>query len=912
MVRNARFFWMVASILLLLIVSAPAQQAPPFSACAGTLTATELDRQIDGLIARMTPSERIAQLQDQAPAIPRLGVPAYNWWNEGLHGIARDGYATVFPQAIGLAATFDPGLLDQVGEVVGSEARAKFNPHQAADSARYAGLTIWSPNINIFRDPRWGRGQETYGEDPYLTGLLARGFVHGIQGADIQGPGMQGLSGFYLRADATPKHFAVHSGPESQRDGFNAKVSAHDLADTYLPAFTAVTGPGHAAALMCSYNAINGIPACANSALLDEQVRKRWRFAGYVVSDCDAVGEITDYLHFTSDQAHGAAAALKAGVDLDCGRTYDDLNDALNLHLIDEQDLNRALHRLLFARLRLGMLQPASCSPYSAIGAQAVDTPASRALALRAAEEAMVLLKNEGGLLPYNFAGKRVAVVGPTGDLLEEIEANYHGTSRNPKTLFEGLRDGLPASARLTYAQGSALAEGLAVPVARTALHTGAEEGLRGEYFNNPALQGAPMLTRTDPRIDFDLDRVNPVLAPALAATVAGLDSGLGGKYSIRWSGTLKPPAAGRYRLQVSIDRCFDCKGHDGYRLWVDGDKLLDDDGSSDGSGEKRPNAATLDWKNAEAHPIRLELLHTGEDEGIHLLWEAPEEAQLAEALTEAGHADVIIATVGLSPSLEGEALGIKVPGFFGGDRETLELPEPQRKLLAALAGLAGQNKPMIVALSSGSAVNPGVEADGAGAIIETWYTGEAGGEALAHLLSGTANPSGRLPVTVYRSVKDLPEFTDYSMARRTYRYYDGAVAYGFGFGLSYTQFAYAAPELSAPRLEAGQSLRVTATVKNVGQREGDEVAELYLIPPAGDGAPRLSLQGARRVRLRPGESKRLEFLLSPGQMSLVDPAGKRAVRAGIYRVFAGGAQPADIKQAGAAFEITGEMPLEP
>ena len=914
MVHNTRFFLM-ALITVLLILSAPAQQSPPFSVCVGTLTATELDRRIDGLIAQMTPPERIAQLQDRAPAIPRLGVPAYNWWNEGLHGIARNGYATVFPQAIGLAATFDPALLDQVGEVVGTEARAKFNPHQGADSMRYAGLTIWSPNINIFRDPRWGRGQETYGEDPYLTGLLARSFVHGIQGPEMRGPETRGpktlgLAGFYLRADATPKHFAVHSGPESERDGFNAKVSAHDLADTYLPAFAAVTGPGNAAAIMCSYNAINGAPACANSALLDERVRKRWGFSGYVVSDCDAVGEITDYLHFTPDEAHGAAAALKAGVDLDCGRTYDHLNEALNEHLIDEQDLNRALHRLLLARLRLGMLQPASCSPYATIGAQAVDTPASRALALRAAEESMVLLKNEGGLLPCNFAGKRVAVAGPTGDLLEEIEANYHGTARNPETLFEGLRDGLPAGARLTYArltyaQGSALAEGVAVPVARTALHTGAEEGLRGEYFNNPALEGAPMLTRTDRRIDFDFDRVNPVLAPVLAAPAAGLDGGLDGAYSIRWAGTLKPPAAGRYRLQVSIDRCFDCKGHDGYRLWVDGNKLLDDDGS----GEKRPNAVTLDWKNAEAHPIRLELLHTGEDQGIHLLWEAPAEAQLAEALTEAGQADVIVATVGLSPSLEGEALGIKVPDFFGGDRQTLELPEPQRKLLAALAGL---HKPMIVALSSGSAVNPGVEAEGAGAIMETWYTGQAGGEALAHLLSGTANPSGRLPVTVYRSVKDLPEFTDYSMARRTYRYYDGAVVYGFGFGLSYTQFAYAAPELSAPRLEAGQSLRVTATVKNVGRREGDEVAELYLIPPAVAGAPRLSLQGVRRVRLRPGESKRLEFLLSPRQMSLVDPEGKRAVRAGIYRVYAGGAQPADIDQAGAAFEITGERPLEP
>ena len=869
-------------LVLLAALHAAAQQAPPLPECAGSLQPAELDRQIDGLIAQMTPEERIAQLQDQAPAIQRLAIPAYNWWNEGLHGIARNGYATVFPQAIGLAATFDPALLEQVGTVVGTEARAKFNPHQAADSARYAGLTIWSPNINLFRDPRWGRGQETYGEDPYLTGLLGGGFVRGMQGPE----------GFYRRADATPKHFAVHSGPESQRDGFNAQVSAHDLADSYLPAFNALTGQAHAAAMMCSYNAINGTPACANRGLLQDRVRAQWGFAGYVVSDCDAIDEITEYLHFTPDHAHGAAAALMAGVDLDCGATYSHLNEALREHLIAEQDVDRALHRLLLARLQLGMLQPASCSPYASIGAEAVDTPEDRALALRAAEESMVLLKNEGNLLPLHFAGKRVAVVGPTGDLLEEIEANYHGTVRNPKTLFEGLRDGLPSSAQMSYAQGSALAEGVAVPVARTALRTGGKEGLLGEYFNNPDLAGKPVVTRLDPRIDFDLDRAEPV-------------PGLGSAYSIRWTGELKPPAAGSYRLQVGIDPCFDCKGHDGYRLWVDGKKLLEDDG---GAG-KRPDAVTLDWTDAQPHAIRLELRHIGEDEGIHLKWEAPATAQLDEALATARKADVIVATVGLSPSLEGEALGIKVPGFFGGDRETLELPQPQRKLLAALTAL---HKPMVVAISSGSAVAPGVEMDSAEAVVETWYPGEAGGEALARLLSGAVNPSGRLPVTVYRSVEDLPEFTDYSMAHRTYRYYDGPVAYPFGFGLSYTQFAYSSPELSVQRLPAGKTLRVSATVKNVGRREGDEVAELYLIPPVMAGAPRLSLQGVRRVHLRAGESKQVEFILQPGQLSLVDAEGKRALHPGTYRVFVGGAQPHELKQAGVAFELTGEMSLQP
>lgn len=872
----------------ILIATLPlgAQHAPPFTHCAGSMPPRELDRAIDQLIAQITPAERIAQLQNRAPAIPRLGIPAYNWWNEGLHGIARNGFATAFPQAIGLAATFDPELVEQVGTVAATEARAKFNPHQNSDSRQYAGVTLWSPNINIFRDPRWGRGQETYGEDPYLTGLMGSSFVRGLQGPEQ----------FYLRADATPKHFAVHSGPESKRDGFNAKTSQHDLADTYLVAFRELAGQAHAAAMMCSYNAINGVPACVNRNLIDERARKQWKFFGYVVSDCDAIDEITEYLHFTPDQAHGAAAALKAGVDLDCGDTYNHLNEALRENLVAEEEIDRALHRLLLARLRLGMLQPSSCSPYFKIGADEVDTPQDRALALRAAEESVVLLKNERGLLPFDFANKRVAIVGPTGDLLEDIEANYHGTVRNPKTLFEGLRDTLPASARITYAQGSALAVGVAVPVPRTALRASSgadsQEGLQGEYFNNPTFEGSPITTRIDPRVDFDLDRIEPV-------------PGLKSAYSIRWTGYLRPPAAGTYTLQVQIDRCFDCTTHDAYRLWLDGRQLMEDNGTADA----QQNAVSLTWSDTSAHAIRLELSHTGEDEGIHLSWQAPADAQLLEALAQAKQADIILATVGLSPSLEGEAMPINVPGFLGGDRLTLDLPQPQRLLLAASAAL---QKPLVVVFSTGSAVTPGAETQTAQSLLETWYPGEMGGEAIAKLLSGEANPSGRLPVTIYRSVDDLPDFDDYSMAHRTYRYDDGEVAFGFGYGLSYTQFSYSAPELSAQALNPGQTMRVRATVKNVGTREGDEAAELYVIPPAVAGAPRLSLQGVQRVHLRPGESRQLEFLLQPRQMSLVDPAGHRSLRAGSYRIFVGGAQPAELNNAGVAFQITEDLSLEP
>jgi len=860
--------------------------------CADKLSASELDAKIDGLIAQMTSEELIAQLQGRAPEIARLHIPAYNWWNEGLHGIARNGYATVFPQAIGLAATFDPELLREVGDVVSTEARAKFNPHQNGTSARYAGLTIWSPNINIFRDPRWGRGQETYGEDPLLTGTLGSAFVRGIQGD----------GGFYRKADATPKHFAVHSGPESVRDGFNSVASQHDLSDTYLAAFRAVTSEAHAAAMMCSYNAINGVPACANDALLRERVRGAWGFTGYVVSDCDAVDEVTDYLHYTADQAHGVASSLKAGVDMNCGSSYGHLKESLAQGLVATSDIDRALHRLLISRLRLGMLQDASCSPYAKIGADEIDSPEHRAMALRAAEESMVLLRNdvsESGarLLPLDAHGKRIAVIGPAAEMLSVMEANYHGTTREPLTLLAGLRKYLPKDAEVMYAQGATLAQGVTVPIPATAFSNGT---LRGEYFRNGELSGEPSWVRQDGRIDFDFDHVSPLDDSVQSRGDAA--------YSIRWTGSLKPPAAGRYRLRVAIDRCFDCKGHDRYRLSLDGKVVLDDDGTR----EKVPDEVVLEWKGTEPHPVMLEFRHTGEDQGIRLEWEAPAAAQVAEAVSVAQRADVIVALVGLSPDLEGEALQIKIPGFTGGDRDVLGLPEAQRALLLELGKL---HKPMVVGITSGSPVATG---DVLGqmrtpmALMQLWYPGEEGGRALANLITGAAAPSGRLPVTIYRSTGDLPAFTDYSMAHRTYRYFTGAVEYGFGFGLGYTRFQYAKPQVSTQSLEAGQSLRVKTVITNTGGRDGGEVAELYLIPPHVAGAPRLALQGVRRVFLKAGESREVEFELTPRQLTLVDIEGNRAVNAGSYRVALGGMQPNDLENAGTGFEITGRLGLAP
>ncbi|MGI4829503.1 MAG: glycoside hydrolase family 3 C-terminal domain-containing protein [Janthinobacterium lividum] len=862
----------IAACLLTLVSTGAFAQA----SCSSKQSPQEIDARLDALIAKMTLSERIAQLQDRAPAIPRLGLPSYNWWSEGLHGAARDGYATVFPQAIGLAATWNPVLLHAVGDTVASEARAKFNGHGGQNTPRYGGLTLWSPNVNIFRDPRWGRGQETYGEDPFLTATLGTQFVEGLQGSDS----------FYLKADATPKHFAAHSGPERGRDSFNAVVSPHDFTDTYLPAFQAVTTKGHAAALMCSYNEINGTPSCGSRVNLQDLVRDQWGFQGYVVSDCDAVDDITEFHHYTADNAHGAADALNAGVDLDCGNTYDALQASVTQKLTTEAQIDRALHRLLRARVRLGMMDAASCSPFGSLGASELNSPAHRALALRAAEESIVLLKNNG-VLPLSSGTKNVAVIGPTADMLKVLEANYHGTAVHPVTPLEGLQSMLQG---VHYAQGSLLAEGVSAPVPRTAYRTAADgggtQGLGAEYFDLPNFDGAPALTAKVDKIDLDLDRVGPV--PSITAK----------QYAVRWSGSLVPPAPGEYVLRVNVERCWDCTTHDSFRLFVDGKLLLDNHGA-----KADPGQVSLHFADLQPHALRLELLHTGEDEGIALEWIPPAQALLDEAVHAAEASDVVVAFVGLSPDLEGEALQVKLAGFDGGDRTSLDLPETQQVLLQRLRALG---KPLVIVLTSGSAVNPGPTAEAAAAMLEGWYPGEAGGVALAEVLTGKVNTSGRLPVTFYRSATDLPPFSDYSMAHRTYRYFDGPVLYPFGFGLSYSEFVYGAVHLEKRTIAMHEVLTATVNVRNRSSVRGTTVAELYLQPPQAPGAPRLTLQGLQKIDLQPGEARELSFAVTPEQMSTVDAAGTRAEHPGRYTIFIGGTQPDPARGKGTTFSISG------
>lgn len=828
------------------------------------------DPEITAKIAQMSDAEKAAQLQSSAPASPPE-LPAYDYWNEALHGLARNGAATVFPQAIGLGATWDPDLMERIGTAVSIEARAKYNALPGKDRRRYQGLTIWSPNINIFRDPRWGRGQETYGEDPLLTGSLAAGYVRGLQGPDLSQP----------RVIATPKHLVAHSGPEAGRDAFGVQTSPYDMEATYLPAFRKALVDGKALSVMCAYNSVHGVPVCAADWLLNTRLRRDWGFSGFVVSDCDAIGNINHYQRYRPSNAAAAAAAIDAGMDLNCGKTYAALDKALAQGLTSRATVDRALARVFAARKALGDAFGAR-SRWDSIASDQVNTPAHRALALEAARKSLVLLQNNG-VLPLK-KGARIAVIGPNADSLDTLEANYHGTAVDPVTPLAGLRQRFAVS----YAQGATLAEGVPIPVPETAF----AGGLKAEFFADPALAGQPAHTATHRKVDFDWNRTAP--APGLPAE----------RYGVRWSGTLTPEGPGEHVLRVEVPRCFDCEGHDAVRLWIDGQQVIADEGD-DSKVEAR-----LTFADTRPRAIRLELSHASEDGGIRLTWTAPAAAQRQAAVAAARDADAVIAFVGLSPAVEGEALRIEVPGFSGGDRTDIALPATQQALLEAVKATG---KPLVVVLLSGSAVAMEWAKRHADAVVAAWYPGEAGGTAIADMIDGSVNPAGRLPVTFYARTRDLPAFVDYNMRERTYRYFHGAPLWGFGHGLSYTSFAYVDAKAPAA-VAAGDTITVAARIANTGARDGEEVVQAYLIPPENlsrvggfnDPVLRHSLVAFERVAVAKGKRTTVRFALDPRALSTVDRDGVRAVRPGRYRLFIGGGQPGEAQGIETSFTITG------
>jgi beta-glucosidase len=894
--------WLFISLFasILVATSSPAQE----SAYLNT-NLSPRERAHD-LVGRMTLDEKATQLEDWATAIPRLGIPDYQTWNEALHGVARAGYATVFPQAIGMAATWDSHMLHNMGNVVSSEARAKYNQAQREGNHRiFYGLTFWSPNINIFRDPRWGRGQETYGEDPYLTGRMGIAFIGGVQGSDLE----------HLRAVATSKHFAVHSGPESLRHGFNVDPSPRDLEETYLPAFRATVTEGHVQSVMCAYNSIDDWPACTNKMLLKDHLRDAWGFKGFVVSDCGAIVDVFQGHKKTTDIEHAAALSLQAGTDLSCSiwtPGFNTLADAVRHGLVSEDLVTQAAERLYTARFQLGMFDPQGSS-LDRIPFNSVASESNRLASRKAAEESIVLLKNSG-VLPLKAPAK-IAVIGPTADSLPAILGNYVGTPLHPVTALDGMSNQFK-STPILYAQGSTLAEGFAVPVPRTAF--GMNKGLKTEFFATPDWTGRPVATETEHLIQADWENAQPV--PEIDTH----------NYSVRWSGSIAAPAAGHYVFTLEVADSFPYSPAERYRFTLDGKVLAEGnirtghDMSAMGSFRSAPGASptappvetfaqaptiAVDFTDTKEHSIVVEYAHSADRSGggVTLKWQAPAQAQIDEAVARAKEASVVVAFVGLSPQLEGEEMPIKIPGFSGGDRTSLDLPQPQENLLKALAATG---KPLVVVLQSGSAVALNWSNEHAAAVLEAWYPGVEGGDAIARTLAGLNNPAGRLPVTFYKSLDGLPEFTNYSLKGRTYRYFTGKPLWGFGYGLSYSKFTYGPVKLSASTLKAGDPLVATVTVTNNGTMSGDEVVEAYLKTPQ-EGGPIHSLVAFDRVTIGPGASKEVTLKIDPRSLSSVDDQGNRSILAGKYTLTLGGAQPEETAaKSETGFTVTGTAPL--
>ena len=851
-----------------------------------------LPQRVDDLIGRMTLREKVSQMQNQAPAIPRLHVAEYDWWNEGLHGVARSGYATVFPQAIGLAATWNTELIHHVADAISTEARAKYNQAQRDNNhSIFYGLTLWSPNINIVRDPRWGRGQETYGEDPFLTGQIGSAFVRGLQGSNPN----------YLKVVATAKHYAVHSGPESKRHSFDAVVSLHDLEDTYLPAFREVVVDAKVDSVMCAYNSVDGSPACASPMLLQKKLKRDWHFTGYIVSDCAAISDITVGHHFAPDMAHAAALSAKAGTDLSCGREYASLVDAVHRGLITEAEIDAAVRRLFTVRFRLGMFDPAPQVPYNTIPFSENDSTAHAALSLQAAHASIVLLKNDHSTLPLNKSLRSLAIIGPNADALPALEGNYNAIASHPITPLAAFEQRFPGHIR--YAQGAPYAEGIPVPVPETVFSTRGDgtgdRGLEAEYFNGVSLSAKPVSSRVDRRIDFDWNAASPI-------------EGISDKaFSVRWSGFITAPVPATIDFGFSLAHCSTCDDAETVKVWIDG-KTVDNFSHAPSHGRRAPTSRfEVTFNDSNPHPIRIEYTHNAPHFGAGLTfnWKPPVAALREQAIAAAAKSDSIIVFLGLSPEIEGEEMPVHVPGFEGGDRSTIELPAVQQQLVTALAATG---KPLVIVLMNGGALALQGTEQKAGAILEAWYPGQAGGTAIVDTLFGDNNPSGRLPITFYASTAQLPPFDDYSMKDRTYRYFTGTPLYAFGYGLSYTHFQYTSAKLSTGTLEAGQPLSVSAEVQNVGGFDGDETVELYLIPKPSTGVPLRSLVGFEKLHLRKGENKAIQITVAPRQLSLVTPDGSRSVQAGEYELYLGGSQPLHGAGVFLPFHIEGTSPIAP
>lgn len=830
-------------------------------------TALNFEKKAKELVAQMTLEEKVSQMNYESPAIKHLNIPEYNWWNECLHGVGRAGIATVFPQAIGLAATFDKDNMSYISEIISDEARAKH--HEFASRGKrgiYQGLTFWTPNINIFRDPRWGRGMETYGEDPFLAGELAVRFIKGLQGDDPN----------YLKLVATAKHFAVHSGPEIDRHRFNAEPSPQDFLNTYSPHFEKVVKEAGVYSIMCAYNSYKGEPCCGNQELSD-LLRDDWGFDGYIVSDCWAIRDFYDKKgHNVSASAKEASAmAVKAGTDLNCGSAYPALVQAVKDGLIAESELDVSLERLFVARLKLGLFAPEGAVKYANIPYDVVDSEKHRLAALETARKSMVLLKNENNTLPLDKNKiKNIAVIGSNADDLEVLLGNYNGYPTKPITPLEGIKQKLP-NAEVSFAVGCNLAEGLPLyeAIPQSVLFTDNSlktEGLKAEYFDNEKFEGTPKHTRIDKIVDFTWRTTPP------------FDDLKYDAYSVRWTGILSVNKTGDYALGG--------EAFSSMKLFLD-DKLLM---QRQDVHHPKKIYEYVKLEKGKKYQIRFECTQNNTEYAImRLLWGAPTNNLEEQAMAIAEKADAVILCMGISPLLEGEEMKVKVDGFSGGDRVHTKLPAIQTQLIKKIKDLG---KPTVLVLLNGSALSINWEDDNIPAILEAWYPGQAGGTAIADIIFGDYNPSGRLPVTFYKDINDIPAFSNYNMKGKTYRYFKGEPLYEFGYGLSYTTFKY--DNFKIPNtIKAGDDFTIEVDIKNTGTTKGEEVVQLYIENPKADKFnPHKTLAAFERVSFSPGEQKTVTLKVSKEQLSTVNSKGQKEVNPGTYNISVGSTQPSDAR----------------
>ena len=818
-----------------------------------------VEQRIQDLLGRLTPEEKVAQMMNQTPAIERLGIPPYDWWNEALHGVARAGNATVFPQAIALAATFNDEEVFRTFDMISDEARAKYHHYQKnKEYDRYKGLTFWTPNINIFRDPRWGRGMETYGEDPYLTTRMGLAVVKGLQGNDPK----------YFKTHACAKHYAVHSGPEWNRHEFDVSVTPRDLWTTYLPAFEALVKEGNVQEVMCAYNRYEGEPCCGSNKLLVDILRNGWGFQGIVTSDCGAIDDFWQKdertpRHETHPDAESASAdAVLSGTDTECGGSYRSLVQAMKDGKIKEQDLDVSLTRLFRGRFELGMFDPDDRVAYSQIPYSVVSSPEHIAQALNMARQSMVLLKNSQNTLPLSKELKKIAVVGPNAADSTMLWANYNGFPTRTTTILEGIRQKVPGT-EVIYELGCNHTADFVMTDLGNCISSDAGQGLKAEYYNNIDFSGAPVYTGLAKELHYTTGG-NTQFAPNVNLT----------NFSARFTGEFEAPQSGDIEFTLS--------GNDGFRLFIGDEKVAEVWGNEYGAGK----TYTLKAEQGKKYPVKIEYMQKLGSADLNFSVGVRTPVDCQATANKVKDADVIIFVGGISPRLEGEEMPVDAEGFKKGDRLNIEIPKVQQEMVKALEATG---KPLVYVVCTGSALALNWEDAHVDAILNAWYGGQEGGTAVADILFGDYNPAGRLPVTFYKSASQLPDFEDYSMKGRTYRYFTQQPLYPFGYGLSYTSFRYGNARLSATEIEAGQPVTLTFDLSNTGKMDGDEVAQVYIKNPNDPEGPIKALQGFKRVHVKAGETQTVSIQLEPKAFwSFNDETQAMEIRPGKYQVLYG------------------------